>query len=197
MKNQQNLRTLAFSTIAIQFVFLLFSNSVSSIFKNNFSSFISVLFTINYIFLFLFLRKNENIKSYPIILISLATLLIIIDTFIPYQSIKTDLEVTNLQAGFIDIVRYVFTGFLHFLGELTFILILLKIGINSIKKLGLWLIISLLINTFIPISFSFLPMSFIESFQYFNIVYFFLGNIPLLAIGIYYTAQVKLSITPK
>ena len=197
MKNLQNLRTLAFSTITLQFVFLFLSYSVSSVFKNIFSSLIAVLFTINYILLFLFLRKNENIKSYPIILISLATLLIIIDSFIPYQSIKTDLEVTDLQAGLIEIIRYIFTGFIHFLGELTFILILLKVGVNSIKKLGLWLIVSLLLNTFIPISFSFLPFSFIASFQHFNIVYFFLGNIPLLAIGIYCTAQLKLSITPK
>ena len=192
MLTLRNLIIFAFSTIVLKFTFLFIPNDVSSVL-------IKLLYTLNIIFLFSFLKANKNlsIATYPIILISFGTLFLIIDSFIPYQSIKANFQITESQSLLIYSIRYLTTTFPIFIGELTFVILLFKQSLQTSKKLGKYLTISLLLSTIIPIAFSFLPISLVDSFQYFNILYFLLGIMSLLIIGIYYTAQLQLSITQK
>ena len=192
MLTLQNLIIFSFSTIVLKFTFLFIPNDVLSVL-------IKLLYTLNIIFLFSFLKANKNlsIATYPIILISFGTLFLIIDSFIPHQSIKANFQITESQSLLIYSIRYLTTTFPIFIGELTFVILLFKQSLQTSKKLGKYLTISLLLSTIIPIAFSFLPISLVESFQYFNILYFLLGIMSLLIIGIYYTAQLQLSITQK
>ena len=193
MINLKNLTIIAFSTIALKFLLLFIPNDIPPGLWNTINSFVILLYSINFILLFNYLKKGKNItlKSYPIILICIWGIFSIIDSFIPYYELKANLELTNFQALLFQSLPPFIKLTLSFIGELTLAIIFIKSNEKALKNLGVWLATSIVINSIFPFILGGLLISFKFLQQYFNIIFFLLGIMSLFAIGKFYLGQIK------